>query len=586
MHGALPMIRALGGYKLGLLLSLVSLFGCEESQPEGIPWRPYYGCPAGTQNCDGQCLDVITSAANCGACGRVCSAGAQCQNAVCVCAVGVSCVPSPSPTATLTTPVSPTPSSTSTVTPTPPLPGGPLSDPAIGVDTRYETALRLALHFYAAQRAGKQSNWLMQAVAGGAEGCFLADGKSLGVDLSGGWFDAGDHIKPTLTIAYSALLLLKAYEAFTPAFDDLYGPIDNAAALGASVRGTPNGIPDVLDEVRFATDYLAKIPVNGALVMQVGNTELDHRRFFSCTATDDFELSLGGEMNGATRVGREVILGNGGAGGGMAAASLALMSRLYAPFDSGVAAQYLNAAKAIYAVAGDTSQGPGPYPGGKPLWVKLCGAAELFRATSDTSFRAEITRLQGGTGQHNWVAGWDNPHDFCLESAYRATSEQSFLGTWQSNLNLTVSTAANTTGLIANSEWGDWGVLRNATTSAFSAALFGALRHDGSNQELALQQVDWVLGSNPSARSYLIGFGDNPPSNPHHRNACEQQQSGPSDGIPCRHVLSGALVSGPSPNKPYADRVTDFVLNEVSLDYNAGLVGLLAHAVYRERGGK
>jgi endoglucanase len=568
------------------------LFACEPQTPSGTPYRPYYGCPQGTANCDGQCLNILSDPLNCGGCGRTCTNGASCVNASCVCSEGTQCdaapapsvSPMPSPSDTVSTdPSASTPLPSASNAPPVPLPSG---DPNPGLDTPYEQALRLALRFYGAQRAGNQANWLVGKLPGGGAGCFLADGQSLGIDLSGGWFDAGDHIKPTLTIAYASLLMLKAYEAFPGAFDDLYGPRDAAPPVGANVSGTPNGIPDVLDEVRIAADYLASIVVGQSLVMQVGNTETDHSRFFSCVAADDLERHQGGEMQGGARVGREVQLGNGGAAGGLAAASLALMARLYSPYDGTAAGRYLQAARSIYQLSSDQAEGASPYRGSKPLQSKLCGAAELMRATSDAAYTAEVNRLLPATGQHYWVATWDTPHEFCLHSAYLATGSDMALGMWQNNLNLTQSTSANVRDLIHKADWGDWGVLRNAAAAAYSAALAGHVRGNGASRELALRQLDWVLGNNPQNRSYLIGLGPNHPVNPHHRNACEQNQAGPNDGLGCRHLLSGALVSGPSANLQYVDRVSDYVLNEVALDYNAGLVGLAAYAVHVERGGR
>src|SRR5690606_2214586 len=52
-----------------------------------------------------------------------------------------------------------------------------------------------------------------------------------------------------------------------------------------------------------------------------------------------------------------------------------------------------------------------------------------------------------------------------------------------------------------------------------------------------------------------------------------------------RHILYGALVGGPSSaNDQYTDDRSDFVMNEVANDYNAGLTSALAR-MYAEFGG-
>ena len=41
----------------------------------------------------------------------------------------------------------------------------------------------------------------------------------------------------------------------------------------------------------------------------------------------------------------------------------------------------------------------------------------------------------------------------------------------------------------------------------------------GEARDWAKGQIDYILGSNPNERSYVVGFGDNPPLRPHHRAA-------------------------------------------------------------------
>lgn len=67
-------------------------------------------------------------------------------------------------------------------------------------------------------------------------------------DLSGGWYDAGDFNKYTSWTADYVLLLLHAY-------------IENPAAWGDdfNIPESGNGIPDILDEVKWGVDWLKKM---------------------------------------------------------------------------------------------------------------------------------------------------------------------------------------------------------------------------------------------------------------------------------------------------------------------------------------
>jgi endoglucanase len=67
-------------------------------------------------------------------------------------------------------------------------------------------------------------------------------------DLSGGWYDAGDFNKYTTWTAHYIVVLLRAFEENPQAFRDDYG-----------IPESGNGIPDILDELRWALDWLGRM---------------------------------------------------------------------------------------------------------------------------------------------------------------------------------------------------------------------------------------------------------------------------------------------------------------------------------------
>jgi hypothetical protein len=79
-------------------------------------------------------------------------------------------------------------------------------------------------------------------------------------DLSGGWHDAGDYNKYT-NFAYGALVdLLFAYKEHPLAFSD-----------STNIPESGNGVPDILDEVKYETDWLLKMQQsNGSVLSVVG----------------------------------------------------------------------------------------------------------------------------------------------------------------------------------------------------------------------------------------------------------------------------------------------------------------------------
>ncbi|MEO0407219.1 MAG: glycoside hydrolase family 9 protein, partial [Cyanobacteria bacterium P01_A01_bin.135] len=132
----------------------------------------------------------------------------------------------------------------------------------------------------------------------------------------------------------------------------------------------------------------------------------------------------------------------------------------------------------------------------------------------------------------------------------------------------------------------DWGSLRYSSTTAFLAGVYSDTVDDpnGDYSQLAESQVDYLLGDNPQNFSYLVGFGDDFALQPHHRNASGVDNI--NDPGPNAHTLYGALVGGPSAadDAAYSDSRSDFISNEVALDYNAGLTGALAR-MYGLHGG-
>lgn len=82
-------------------------------------------------------------------------------------------------------------------------------------------------------------------------------------DLSGGWMDAGDYNKYVTFAASPVHMLLTAYEQNPDIFTDDY-----------NIPESSNGIPDILDEVKYELEWIKKMQQkDGAVLIKMGNND-------------------------------------------------------------------------------------------------------------------------------------------------------------------------------------------------------------------------------------------------------------------------------------------------------------------------
>jgi endoglucanase len=101
-------------------------------------------------------------------------------------------------------------------------------------------------------------------------------------------------------------------------------------------------------------------------------------------------------------------------------------------------------------------------------------------------------------------------------------------------------------------------------------------------------QMDYLLGSNPNKRSYMAGFGANPPTQPHHRGAsvpvlhintvvdCSMSFSQWFQrDAPNYNELTGAIVGGPDKNDKFEDKRSQSSMLEPTTYINSLAIGPL-----------
>ena len=121
-----------------------------------------------------------------------------------------------------------------------------------------------------------------------------------------------------------------------------------------------------------------------------------------------------------------------------------------------------------------------------------------------------------------------------------------------------------------------YGSARYNTAAGLCACVYAKTTGDDTFLPWAKAQMEYILGKNPMGYSYVVGYGNSYATQPHHRAAhCSAKQS-MEDPIAQVHTLWGALVGGPDLDDFHNDITKDYIYNEVTDDYNAGICGDLA----------
>lgn len=452
----------------------------------------------------------------------------------------------------------------------------------------YTEAMSMAVKFFGGQRCGDTHNWMLYDHEGlSVKVCHTQDAHS-GHDVTGGWHDCGDHIKVAVTAGYAALCLLTAYDVWPHVFRDDYD----------SEYNDPNGIPDILDEVKIATDFFIKsFPDDNTFVYYVGDGSYDHKRWSPSSIQSGLGVELGGDPRPTAATSSK-----GGAQAANYAAALALMAIHY-PDDSYKNTCRENAIKAYnYAKShpGNVSI-PEFYPSPNTETsdeMGLC-AVMLYRLTNDERYKDEAVGYIAGKWESNSPLAWDTVADmlyyYLLQYIDKNLSNGAG-GYIRNFIRKNVLTLAVTAG-DPNPEGfpfyqSRWGTNKLACGSAFAAALYHKLLIDGvingtdENRELSRKFnrriVDYMLGENEFNHPFLHGYKGDMTHRIHHRNAfgatAEHTTTEEKNTLPLKFA-SGGLIGGPSDYNSFQNILeggSSFQETEGGCDYNGPFIGALA----------
>ena len=416
--------------------------------------------------------------------------------------------------------------------------------------------------------------------------CHLADayfhsttGETGQKEATGGWHDAGDYGKYVVNAGITVGTLLMAYEMFPGKFSQ-----DNL-----NIPESQNGIPDILDEVRFELEWLLKMQnESGGVYFKVtreqfapiiqpqNDTGTRYIYIISSTATGDF------------------------------AAMMARASRIYKDIDTSFANKclsasilawnYLSAHPSIIPAGGfknPSGTATGEYGDGNDSDERLWAAAELFNSTGELTYKNYFESHYSSGGIINSTMGWPNVNDLAqltyltsIQATASSTIKAQIKNALVSYSNSLVNrSASNGFGVAINPGEYNWGSNSDVLNKAILLIYAYEQTKNSNYFDIALSQLNYILGVNAHNFSFITGVGTNSVLHPHHRPSWSDNIAVPVPGLmaggPNQYlnddVLQNTFNSSTPPALCYVDIADSYASNEICINWNAPLVFVLGY---------
>ncbi|MFG2127270.1 glycoside hydrolase family 9 protein [Streptomyces sp. NPDC048751] len=405
------------------------------------------------------------------------------------------------------------------------------------------------------------------------------------LDVTGGWYDAGDHGKYVVNGGITTWELLSTHER------SLHARTGQPAKLGDSTLALPesgNKVPDILDEARWELEFLLKMQVpDGQPLAGMAHHKIHDESWTGLPllpSDDPQKRELHPPSTQATL---------------NLAATAAQAARLYRPYDKAFAAKALAAARKAWSAAlahpalyadPDDGTGGGAYPDTDATDEFYWAAAELYLTTGEKRFADHVVSSPVHTADIFGPTGFDWGRTAAAGRLDLATVPNGLPG--RDKVRRSVVEAADTyLATLKSQPYGmpyapagnlyDWGsshqVLNNAVVIATAYDITGASKY----RDAAVQSMDYLFGRNALNMSYVTGYGEANAHNQHSRWYAHQLDP----NLP--NPPAGTLAGGPNSSiqDPYAqlklqgcvgqfcyiDDIQSWSTNETAINWNAAL---------------
>lgn len=395
-------------------------------------------------------------------------------------------------------------------------------------------------------------------------------GTNVGRDVSGGWHDAGDYGRYTVAAALTAAEMMLAYETIPELFSD-----------DTNIPESANGIPDILDEVKYGLDWLFK--------MQDSSGGVYHKA--TCAGFPGFVMP-------EEERDRLILCPLSKTATGSFAAVMAMACDCIKGIDREYAQRCLSAAEKAwdFLMSGKgelITQNPdgiitGAYENSSCINETYWAAAQLYKATGAPQYRQVFDSIAAekvltGFGWEN-VGGLGNIaylslDDELADSAISAKIRSEIIGGAQRHISV-----ADSGGYAVATDNYCWGSNSQIAGSGMNLMMAFSLTHDRKYYNYASEQLAYLLGKNPLDICFVTGYGTRSPCHPHHRPSIAR-------GAAAKGMLVGGANSNmqdeltrsrfqnSSPSLCYIDHRESYSTNEIDTYWNTLVVLLSAYLI-------
>jgi endoglucanase len=405
------------------------------------------------------------------------------------------------------------------------------------------------------------------------------------LDVSGGWYDAGDHGKYVVNGALAAWQLMDLYERSLYRLD-IEGLRDGLLAIPEQ----DNHVPDVLDEARWEVEFLLKMQVPADKPL----AGMAHHKIHDLAWTPHPTIPHNDAQPRYLHAPSTAATLNLAAAGAQCA-------RIWKLWDPAFAQRCLTAAETAWQAAlanparfapREDGVGGGPYDDTDVTDEFSWAGAELYATTGELKYLGKVTTKLTPAG-----FSWKDtgaladltivrlPFRFPIDRVLAARSRvlqvaDGHVRDLKSQGYPNPSKPSD--GLYA------WG----STSSTTNAAMIMATAYDLSLKreysDAVLESMDYLLGRNGLNQSFISGYGERASKNQHHRHWAHEVDpklpnppagalaGGPNSGL--QDPVAQQNLPGCAPAKCYIDELGSWSTNEVAINWNSSLAWIAAFA--------